>query len=70
MIIVQRAIQKNFRPLFADQMQHMKKSFNIDVSDFKPMVSRPGEPHDTVNVSEVTAEKSIRHLSEAALTAE
>ena len=48
----------------------MIKTFNIDVTDFKPMVSRPGEPHDTVNVSQKWQErKLIQHLSEAVQTA-
>jgi len=29
------------------------KTFTIDVSHFVPMVSRPGKPHDTVNMEEV-----------------
>lgn len=29
------------------------KSFTIDVSHFVPMVSRPGKPHDTVNMDQV-----------------
>jgi len=46
-----------FKPVFADSDAHYDKIFNIDVTSFKPMVSRPGEPHDTVNVSEVTGTK-------------
>jgi 3-isopropylmalate/(R)-2-methylmalate dehydratase large subunit len=42
-----------FQPVFADKDAHYDKIFNIDVTKFRPMVSRPGEPHDTVNVSEV-----------------
>jgi 3-isopropylmalate/(R)-2-methylmalate dehydratase large subunit len=38
-----------FEPLYADRDASYAKIFNIDVSEFKPMVSRPGEPHDTVN---------------------
>jgi len=47
----------NFEPFFADSDAHYEKSFIIDVTRFKPMVSRPGEPHDTVNVSEVLGRK-------------
>jgi 3-isopropylmalate dehydratase small subunit len=47
----------NFIPLFADKDAHYERIFNIDVINFKPMVSRPGEPHDTINVSEVNGEK-------------
>jgi homoaconitate hydratase family protein/3-isopropylmalate dehydratase small subunit len=46
-----------FEPLFADRDAHYDKTFTIDVTGFKPMVSRPGEPHDTVNVSEVLGKK-------------
>jgi 3-isopropylmalate dehydratase small subunit len=46
-----------FKPLFADEDANYEKVFNIDVTAFKPMVSRPGEPHDTVNVSELSVTK-------------
>jgi 3-isopropylmalate/(R)-2-methylmalate dehydratase large subunit len=46
-----------FTPLFADKNAHYDRIFDIDVSKFRPMVSRPGEPHDTVNVSEVYGRK-------------
>jgi homoaconitate hydratase family protein/3-isopropylmalate dehydratase small subunit len=42
-----------FKPFFADDNATYEKTFNIDVTGFKPMVSLPGEPHNTVNVSEV-----------------
>lgn len=51
-----RAKQK-FQSVFADIDAVYEKTFNIDVSEFRPMVSRPGEPHDTVNVDEVTGVK-------------
>jgi 3-isopropylmalate/(R)-2-methylmalate dehydratase large subunit len=46
-----------FEPLFADNDARYEKIFDIDVTLFRPMVSRPGEPHDTVNVSEVAGIK-------------
>jgi homoaconitate hydratase family protein/3-isopropylmalate dehydratase small subunit len=46
-----------FEPFFADNNAYYEKIFTIDVTVFKPMVSRPGEPHDTVNVSEVLGRK-------------
>jgi 3-isopropylmalate/(R)-2-methylmalate dehydratase large subunit len=46
-----------FTPLMADSDAHYEKTFTIDVTKFEPMVSRPGEPHDTVNVSEVMGKK-------------
>ncbi len=46
-----------FESFFADKDAHYDKTYTIDVNGFKPMVSRPGEPHDTVNVSEVLGKK-------------
>jgi homoaconitate hydratase family protein/3-isopropylmalate dehydratase small subunit len=46
-----------FTPLFADIDAQYEKTYTIDVTKFEPMVSRPGEPHDTVNVSEVLGKK-------------
>ena len=46
-----------FEPVFADIDAHYDKTFTIDVSSFEPMVSRPGEPHDTVNVTEIAGKK-------------
>ena len=46
-----------FESFFADQDAHYDKTFTIDVTGFKPMVSLPGQPHDTVNVSEVLGKK-------------
>jgi 3-isopropylmalate dehydratase small subunit len=48
---------KKFEPLFADTDAKYEKTFEIDVAGFLPMVSRPGEPHDTVLVSEVAGRK-------------
>jgi homoaconitate hydratase family protein/3-isopropylmalate dehydratase small subunit len=44
---------KKFIPVFADENANYEKTFEIDISQFKPMVSRPGEPHNAVNVQEV-----------------
>jgi len=49
--------KKGFEPLFADDDACYEKSFDIDVTRFRPMVSLPGEPHNTVNVSEVAGRK-------------
>lgn len=46
-----------FEPFFTDDNANYEKTFTIDVAAFKPMVSRPGEPHNTVNVSEVSGVK-------------
>jgi 3-isopropylmalate/(R)-2-methylmalate dehydratase large subunit len=47
----------NFQPFFADTNAYYEKTFTINVNDFQPMVSLPGKPHDTVNVSQVTGIK-------------
>lgn len=48
---------KSIKAFYADKDAHYDKVFNIDASSFIPMVSRPGEPHDTVGVSEVIGKK-------------
>ncbi|MFZ0471701.1 MAG: aconitase/3-isopropylmalate dehydratase large subunit family protein [Bacteroidales bacterium] len=40
-----------FEPVFADADASYAITADIDVTMFRPMVSRPGEPHDTVTVS-------------------
>lgn len=37
----------------ADSDAEYDKEFNLDVSEFVPMVSRPGKPHDTVSIDEI-----------------
>jgi 3-isopropylmalate/(R)-2-methylmalate dehydratase large subunit len=46
-----------FSPVFANDDAHYDKVFVIDVSKFVPMVSRPGEPHDTIEISGVKGVK-------------
>jgi 3-isopropylmalate dehydratase small subunit len=46
-----------FEAVYADHDASYEKTINIDVTRFKPMVSRPGEPHDTVDVTEVQGTK-------------
>jgi 3-isopropylmalate dehydratase small subunit len=46
-----------FTPLFADAEASYEKEYDIDISGFVPMVSRPGEPHDTVDVNKVAGLK-------------
>jgi 3-isopropylmalate/(R)-2-methylmalate dehydratase large subunit len=48
---------KDFIPVFADKDATYEKVFNIDISGFVPMVSRPGEPHDAVDVKTVAGQK-------------
>jgi 3-isopropylmalate dehydratase large subunit len=42
---------KDFMPVYADNDATYEKTFNIDISGFVQMVSRPGEPHDAIEVS-------------------
>lgn len=49
--------RESFTPLFADADAFYYQSYDINVSEFCRMVSRPGEPHDTVNVESVAAIK-------------
>jgi 3-isopropylmalate/(R)-2-methylmalate dehydratase large subunit len=49
--------KKKIEPIFADSDAYYEKTFTIDVTGFKPMVSRPGEPHDTVDVTDVLGKK-------------
>jgi len=46
-----------FTPVYADDDATYKETYHIDVSKFRPMVSRPGEPHDTIEISEVSGTK-------------
>ena len=39
---------KNFKAVYADKNAQYEKIFNIDVNTFRPMLSRPGKPHDTI----------------------
>jgi len=53
----QKRSKIRFIPFYADKDAFYEKTFDIDVTKFRPMVSRPGEPHDTVNVTEVYGKK-------------
>ena len=46
-----------FVPLYADSNANYLETTEINVSDFTPMVSRPGEPHNTIPVSQVSGTK-------------
>ncbi|MGD0341613.1 MAG: aconitase/3-isopropylmalate dehydratase large subunit family protein [Bacteroidales bacterium] len=48
---------KKIIPVFADKNASYSKIFNIDISGFIPMVSRPGEPHDTVDIASAAGQK-------------
>jgi 3-isopropylmalate/(R)-2-methylmalate dehydratase large subunit len=46
-----------FEPVFADPDASYELIADIDAATFSPMVSRPGEPHDTVSVKELPVTK-------------
>jgi len=46
-----------FIPYYADADAEYYKTFEIDITPFQPMVSRPGKPHDTVSVDSVSGQK-------------
>ncbi len=46
-----------FTPVYADSGAVYSKTIEIDASDFRQMVSRPGAPHDTALVSDVYGQK-------------
>jgi 3-isopropylmalate/(R)-2-methylmalate dehydratase large subunit len=49
--------KKPFTPVFADNDATYARKDVIDASTFRVMVSRPGEPHDTVTVSSLSKTK-------------
>lgn len=46
-----------FTPVFADREAVYERYYTIDVSEFRPMVSLPGEPHNTTFISKVKGTK-------------
>ena len=48
---------KDVKPIYADKDAIYKDVIELDLSAFKPMVSRPGHPDDTVEVSSVKGKK-------------
>ncbi len=46
-----------FKPVYADEDASYEKIFDVNVTEFMPMVSRPGKPHDTIPVESVTGQK-------------
>ncbi len=46
-----KATGRKLEPVLADANAVYAQEYTIDVSKFVPMVSRPGKPHDTVNIN-------------------
>lgn len=48
---------KDFEPVYADNDARYKKEYEIDISQFIPMVANPGHPHDDAPVTSVKKTK-------------
>lgn len=48
---------KKIDPVFADKDAAYSKSFDVDASAFTRMVSKPGKPHDAVDIGQVSGIK-------------
>jgi len=53
----ENATGRKLKPVLADTDAKYEEVFTIDVSRFVPMVSRPGKPHDTVDIN---TEKKVK----------
>lgn len=49
--------KKVFEPVYADKEASYDKIYNINVSEFQPLVSLPGEPHNTALIHDVAGIK-------------
>lgn len=47
----EQATGRKLKPVLADSDAQYIKEYTVDVSRFVPMVSRPGKPHDTVDIN-------------------
>jgi 3-isopropylmalate/(R)-2-methylmalate dehydratase large subunit len=52
-----RRTNKKFDPIYTDNTACYDKTYDIDVTKFVPMVSRPGEPHNTVEITAIKDQK-------------
>ncbi len=50
---LERRHGKKVTPVFADDDAVYDKVVTIDISEFKPMVAKPGHPHDDIDIEEV-----------------
>lgn len=48
---------KEFEAVYADEDARYDKIFDIDAGSFKAMISKPGQPHDTAGIDEMTSIK-------------
>jgi 3-isopropylmalate/(R)-2-methylmalate dehydratase large subunit len=45
--------KKEIKPVYADPYAVYSRTFDLNAADFRPMISRPGQPHDAVIASEL-----------------
>lgn len=48
---------KTIQPIWADPDAHYDQTYELDLSQFVPMVARPGHPHDDVSLEKVMGQK-------------
>ncbi len=53
----EKATGRKLKPVLADEQAEYAEEYTLDVSRFVPMVSRPGKPHDTVDIE---TEKKVK----------
>jgi 3-isopropylmalate dehydratase small subunit len=49
--------KQSFEPILADSDARYEKTFEIDIHDLEPLVSKPGHPEDVVPVAQVAGRK-------------
>jgi 3-isopropylmalate/(R)-2-methylmalate dehydratase large subunit len=50
-------LEREITPVYADPEALYAKTFEIELLDFRPVISRPGQPHDTIDASELYGQK-------------
>jgi homoaconitate hydratase family protein/3-isopropylmalate dehydratase small subunit len=52
-----KRLGRDVTPVYADPDASYAKTFEIDLSEFRPAISRPGQPHDAINASDLYGQK-------------
>jgi len=50
-------LKTDFTPVYADPDASYARVTEIDLSDFRPLVSRPGQPHDAIDATDLYGQK-------------
>ena len=50
-------LKRSLTPVYADPDALYNETFEIDLSEFVPVISRPGQPHDAINASDLYGQK-------------